>query len=316
MRPPNRTGQARGVTDQQDGFAGDDAFRRSVSDRLSTHAAARGRTKNELRREFVLQRFLARVFAEPDSGWILKGGTAMLARLPDARHSRDVDLYRPGSGIDLNGALADLSAALNLQRPDRFRFVVEATRPLDDHAADLRVAAYIGATVLDRFTVDLTLHLRPIAGIEHVSPAHVLDLPGLPPMPELRLYPVHDQLADKICAMYARYGEHRAPSSRYRDLVDIVLILRQIPLDALQLRRALDGELKRRRMTVPIDITLPGPNWTAGYRAVVTSSPLPPDLHTATNAINHLAAFLQPIVDGAIKHGSWDPTSRRWRREP
>jgi hypothetical protein len=144
-----------------------------------------------------------------------------------------------------------VTAAFDEHVLDRLRFVVENSRQLDDHAADVRVAAYIGPTVLDRFTLDLTLHLRPVAGIEHVSPAHVLELPGLPPMPALRLYPVHDQLADKICAMYARYGDSQAPSSRYRDLVDIVLILRQIPLDALELHRALDGELKRRRLVVP-----------------------------------------------------------------
>jgi predicted nucleotidyltransferase component of viral defense system len=303
------------VTHLQDGFTSDGAFRRSVSDRLRTHAAARGRTSNEFRREFVAQRFLARVFVDPDAPWILKGGTAMLARLPDARHSRDVDLYRPGFDIDLNRALADLTAALDGQRLDRIRFVIEASRGIDADAADVRVAAYIGPTVLDRFTVDLTMHLRPVTGIENVSPDHVLDLPGLPPMPTLRLYPVHDQLADKICAMYARYGENRTPSTRYRDLVDIILILRQIPIEAREMRRALDGELARRKMNAPTTITLPGPNWTTGYRAAAKASPLPPELHDPTVAMDLLAAFLQPIVDWTLPHGSWCPTDSRWRTD-
>jgi predicted nucleotidyltransferase component of viral defense system len=85
------------MTPARDAFSSDDAFRRSVADRVRAQAPARGRTANQLRREFVLQRFLARIFTEPDAPWILKGGTAMLARLPDARHSRDVDLYRPGA---------------------------------------------------------------------------------------------------------------------------------------------------------------------------------------------------------------------------
>lgn len=303
------------MTHPQDSFANDDAFRRSLADRLRTQAVARGRTANELRREFVAQRFLARVFADPDAAWILKGGTAMLARLPDARHSRDVDLYQPGPEVHLTQALEDLVAALDEQRPDRLRFVVEATRPLDDHSADVRVAAYIGPTLLDRFSVDLTLHLRPVAGIDHVMPAHVLDLPGLPPMPQLRLYPVPDHLADKICAMYAEYGHNRTPSSRYRDLVDIVLILRQVSVQAVELRRALDGELKRRKMNAPMRITLPGSKWTTGYRAAAKSSPLPTDLHDPAAAIELLAAFLQPILGRAIKDGSWDPSSSRWRTE-
>jgi Nucleotidyl transferase AbiEii toxin, Type IV TA system len=71
------------------------AFERSLSDRLKQRAAARlGASANQVRREYYLQRFLARVFAQPDGPWILKGGTGLLVRLPEARHSQDIDLLQ------------------------------------------------------------------------------------------------------------------------------------------------------------------------------------------------------------------------------
>ncbi|MDO5498888.1 MAG: nucleotidyl transferase AbiEii/AbiGii toxin family protein, partial [Propionibacteriaceae bacterium] len=52
-------------------------------------------------------RFLSRVFSEAEaSEWILKGGTGMLARVPSARATRDIDLYR--HGFTLAHALDDL----------------------------------------------------------------------------------------------------------------------------------------------------------------------------------------------------------------
>ncbi len=300
------------MTERQDPYRGDEAFRRAVSDRLRTQATHRNRPVNQLRREFVFQRFLARVFADTDAQWILKGGAAMLARLPDARHSRDVDLYHPDQGAEFVDALAALTGALDRHRIDRLRFAVEKTRMIDDHSADLHVATYIGAAVLDRFTVDLTVHLRPVVGVENVVPEHVLDLPGLPDLPTLRLYPVHDQIADKVCAMYARYGDTGSASSRYRDLVDILLILRQVPLDAHGLGQALRAEAHHRGVALPQAFAFPGPDWAAGYRKVATTSPLPRDLHDPAKAIALLAEFLRPARTPPGHASTWDPATLRW----
>jgi hypothetical protein len=40
-------------------------------------------------------RFLSRDFSEgPDSEWVLKGATGLLARVPSTRATLDIDLYR------------------------------------------------------------------------------------------------------------------------------------------------------------------------------------------------------------------------------
>lgn len=303
------------MTDPETGYVSAAAFRRAVADRLRTEAARRQRPVNELRREFLYQRFLARVFADPDAPWVLKGGVGLLARLADARHSRDIDLYHPGLQIEIATAVQDLTAAAGVAIGDHLRFVVEASRPIQGvDAAAVRIAAYTGATVFDRFTVDLSIHLRPLTGIDRIKPAHVLDLPGLPDLPQLRLYPITDQLADKICAMYGRYGESGSPSSRYRDLVDIILILRQEAVDAADLGRAIRLETTRRGLDLPAVLDLPSPAWNTGYRAIARDSKLPNELHDPAAAMAVLTACLQPLMeDGPDRARTWDPTAGRWK---
>jgi hypothetical protein len=69
------------------------AFRAALRDRLSGLARAGGHGLDELQRQFAYDRLLARAFMGPDAEqWVLKGAGALLVRLPEARHSRDIDV--------------------------------------------------------------------------------------------------------------------------------------------------------------------------------------------------------------------------------
>ena len=60
--------------------------------RLAASARAGGHGLDELQRQFADDRLLARAFSGPEADrWVLKGAGPLLARLPDARHSRDID---------------------------------------------------------------------------------------------------------------------------------------------------------------------------------------------------------------------------------
>jgi predicted nucleotidyltransferase component of viral defense system len=64
-----------------------------VTDRLRPLARDRGVELTDLLRQFAYDRLLCRVFISDPERWVLKGATAMLARLEGvARHTRDVDL--------------------------------------------------------------------------------------------------------------------------------------------------------------------------------------------------------------------------------
>ena len=73
--------------------------------------------------------FLARVFHAPDAPWVLKGGTAVLeggtavlARVADARTTKDVDLL--GDLDDIDVALGRLRSAAAVDLGDHFRFII------------------------------------------------------------------------------------------------------------------------------------------------------------------------------------------------
>ncbi|MDR1999553.1 MAG: hypothetical protein LBQ06_06385 [Frankiaceae bacterium] len=79
------------------------------------------RKVDDLIRQTYFDRFLCRVFSDgEDSGWVLKGGSGMLARLPNARRTLDVDLYRVGYTKDQG--LAELKRLATIDLGDFFRF--------------------------------------------------------------------------------------------------------------------------------------------------------------------------------------------------
>lgn len=96
------------------------AFRRALDERLKKQARLRGQPLEQLRREFLFQRFLAMIFAVPNSPWVLKGGASLLMRLPAARFSRDLDLLYTGNPTP-DRAIAELRAP-STPHPDDHSF--------------------------------------------------------------------------------------------------------------------------------------------------------------------------------------------------
>lgn len=226
------------------------AFRRSLGDRLRAESKHRGRPTADLRREFVFQRFLGRVFARPGGRWVLKGGTGLLVRIQEARHSKDVDLVVPGESFDLDEAVGALRSDIAHDAGDQLTFGIDSVVRPDDgqSAAMLRVTCYAGAAPFERFTIDLSTRTHLVAAVDRVRPRPVLELAEAEPLPRFVLYPLPDQVADKVCAMYGRYGATNKSSTRYRDLVDLVLIATTNELDAALTMRAITTETSRMKL--------------------------------------------------------------------
>lgn len=83
------------------------------------------------------------------------------------------------------------------------------------------------------------------------------------------MYPLPDQIADKVAAMVERHGPRDRASTRYRDLVDLVLIVRSCEVDAALTRAALSAQAHRRELTLPLTLSAPSPAWVPGYRKAV-----------------------------------------------
>jgi hypothetical protein len=72
-------------------------------------------------------RFFSRVFAEgEESGWLLKGGTGLLARVPHARRTQDVDLAASAAGLE--EAVEDLRRRVSVDLGDHLRFELARTK--------------------------------------------------------------------------------------------------------------------------------------------------------------------------------------------
>lgn len=291
------------------------AFRQAADAKLRAVATSSGRTLAELRREFLYQRFLARVFAGNEPAWVLKGGIGLLTRLPGARHSRDIDLLHvTADAHTIEGELREIGFQ---DLGDHLRFEVTRSRTVSVvDGVTVSFAAYTGANVWENFAVDVSCERHSIGEFEFFQPKPVVDLTGVPDLPPFRLYPLTDQIADKVCAMYETHGPQGAPSNRYRDLVDLVLLVCCGSLDAKLLADALRARARHARshLTLPDRMRVPGIGWEAGYPAAARRSMVSTELHRLDSALDFVGDCLNPVLAGMLTVGRWDPVGRAWQR--
>lgn len=290
------------------------ALRQALTDRLRPLAEESGMELAALLRQFAYDRLLCRVFSTDSERWVLKGATAILVRLEGrARHTLDVDLCRR------DGSLADAEIALReaavVDLGDYFRFTRGAAKRMAQGADALRipVAVFLGATEFTRFHVDLVADLSMTGTAEELQPPIPVELPGVPRV-AYRVYPIADHIADKVCAMLERHPRadgHAEQSTRYRDLVDLITFAHTAAVGASELRRAIESEAKRRRLTLPDLLEVPpSSGWMAGYARVARDAPGLEE-RDLESAVATASRFIDPVLAGTA-NGHWDPAAMAW----
>lgn len=296
---------------EESGYSSPAAMRRALTDKLRDHAYPRGTWPlTDLQRQFAFDRLLTRLY-RVDSGWVIKGATALLARGIAVRHTIDLDVYRSGAVAE---AERHARAAAGLDLGDWVRFEVDAATAVEVGAAGgLRLPArcFIGTTRWAAFHVDLVGDGTRMTGSpDDVSSLTSITLPGGDRV-SYRAYPLVDHVADKTCAILQRYGTGRRPSTRYKDLVDLVALLTSSVVSATEQRRALLSEAGRRGIQLPVRFGVPDRGlWEPGYRAEAGRAR---HLHASTldDALGVVSPFLDPLLaETAI--GMWDPRGGRW----
>jgi hypothetical protein len=56
----------------------------------------------------------------------------------------------------------------------------------------------------------------------------------------------------------------------------------------------------------------PGAGWSGGYRAEARRSALPVNLSDLTAALAWVGTCLDPVLDGTVTAGTWNPQARAW----
>ncbi|RSM62145.1 hypothetical protein DMH04_52900 [Kibdelosporangium aridum] len=136
--------------------------------------------------------------------------------------------------------------------------------------------------------------------------------------PAVRMWPLEDHVADKIAAMYELHGDRQRPSSRFKDLVDLMVIAVKSPVDGATTYAALTAEVDRRRaagtnVVLPEKFVVPDPSWTAGYRAAAARAyELPTEYRTLGGAVPLAEAFVAPLLQQQGPQGAWNTKRLVW----
>lgn len=297
-------------------------LRQSLNQKLRTEANRRGASADMVRKQFVFAIFLGRLFSKPESDpqWVLLGGNALLIRTGGGRFTQDIDLARQTSWDDLEEIRTDLEHRLGNTGTNPFRFTItdiETAREPDAFGygaatVSAKVAASLD-TEFDRFKLDITTRRHLDAPVDSVPLVPIIDhelLAGLPAVPTV---PVENHLADKICALYEPHGAQQAPSTRWRDLADIVRIIQTQTINADRIQQVLGRETGRRHLELPPEIKSPGPLWEERFPAAARDfTDYPPSLHPLEASLQAAATCINPILAGQAA-GVWDPDHQAWQ---
>lgn len=121
--------------------------------------------------------------------------------------------------------------------------------------------------------------------------------------------PIAQHLAEKVHAYTRSYGDQNGPSTRPKDLVDILIIAAVEEIGAASLRDALAQTFTTRgRQPLPQSLPAAPTSWEAPFGRLATGVGVESDL---TSAVDQARLLLDPLLDETAT-GNWDPRQQRW----
>ncbi len=264
---------------------------------------------------FYFHRLLCRVFSDPDSPFVLKGGLGVLARMKNARYTRDIDLTTNSLGIE---AAVDELKTLALKDLDDFvSFAYIDCNPIkaEDEYREGRTVAFdvfLGAKKVQMVSVDLVTDEIDCGEPDRVSPVDRVELAGIETCDYL-VYPVERAVADKVCGIVERHGDR--PSSRVKDLVDIVVYARNVAFEFDSLSAVLKTEISARRLTLRRAFGVP-PEWgdvqARQYKKLAEQAKIPERFHDIRNAEALAKELIEPCLSGRMGLNVWSTEALAW----
>ncbi len=292
-------------------YASAGAFRTALEARLGpqqTYAVSVSR----LRKRVVFERLLARLQAVAPDGWYLKGGFALELRLGAlARTTKDIDIdwtlgESEATDLLLDGASHELD--------DWFVFDVRRSRAEEELAGGGQrwtVRADLAGREFDSVAIDIGFRLPPVVPPESVFASDLLAFAGIDAVVVPALA-VEQHLAEKLHG-YSRVYAGDQPSSRVKDLVDVVVIARTTSVDGDRLTEAVTSIFERRGThQVPRRLQAPPSDWARPWSVLVEHLPADPELSAGADAAT---AFWDPVLAGTVAGRRWEPGAGEWRSQ-
>lgn len=287
---------------------------------IKTKAQQRTANPVDIRKQYVFALFYKRIFGPEASGWILLGGNALLARTGGGRFTQDIDLARAETWESVDEIRNELESLLLADLGDPFRFTI---RDISEHdrrdeygyggrTVKVKITALLGNLDFEHFELDITQRRHVTGPVDQIRLTPVIGHGTLNNLPLLPVVPLENHLADKICALYETH--QNGPSTRYRDLADIVRIVQDLKIRADRLKDMLDHERGRRRLTLPASLTSPGAQWETAYpQAAREFAEFPAELRALDSSLDVASACLNAVLSGAVSDGVWNPSEQRWQ---
>jgi predicted nucleotidyltransferase component of viral defense system len=284
-------------------YATDHAFRTALETRIK-QGQSDSAGVSRVRKRIVFERLLARLVSQAPGEWVLKGGFALELRLGNvARSTKDADFEWRLCEEDAVELLLD-AAALDIG--DRFTFALERA----DEETDLpgggqrwRVAATLAGRIFDRTVIDVAFAAAPVQAPDQITTSGLLEFAGIDAV-EVPTLAIEQHLAEKLHAYTRTYAGER-PSTRVKDLVDVVVIANTSVISATMLAEAITVIFKR-RAEHPVPAALPEPpvEWATPWRRLARDVPAPDEL---AEGYPVAAALFDPILAGTVTTGTWQP---------
>lgn len=241
----------------------------SLNHRIRNAAAELGVPPLRLRNRIAFQRILARL--SRDSGWVLKGGFSLEVRFGLlARATKDLDVERlaaTSTAVELQDALDE---SLSIDLGDGFTFLVRMPKPMRREDAEPSTwRAVVDVSYLDTSfgTSVIDVVPSPTSSTSHLEELTITTTIVGDSFTTLAI-DIHRHTAEKLHA-YARIYAYDAPSSRVKDLVDLVLIAESEVLDSAALLDALREVFAERRTPIPDRLPEPPADWEPTYTALM-----------------------------------------------
>jgi predicted nucleotidyltransferase component of viral defense system len=286
------------------------AFDRALVDRLRDISRTTGASPDQLRTFVAFDRLLARLNALDDANFVVKGGVALEYRMPNTvRRTNDLDLAMHG----FTEARDALRAATSVDIGDHFTTSIvkepTADKPIIEGVSSYRWGLHVnvGQKQFSYLTIDVGIEETSFRHPDTIEAPNFLAFAGLPTTC-VRVIPVVYHLAEKLHAYTRTYAANR-PSSRVKDLVDMVLIARNNSIASDSLRDAIiDVFSSRSSLEVPRRFVDPPAVWHDRYAALIKPIGIDEDMAAG-------ASIARELFDGALARSDeriWDPAKLRW----
>ncbi len=270
------------------------ALRTALEARLKEIAKAEGVELQRFRRQVAFDRFLARLFPDADTQWVLKGGYAMELRFQIARATKDLDFtVRSVSGVQGDVLLEHLQEAGRRDLNDFFSFRVgEAMTDLDGApygGSRYPVDAMMAQRTFAKFHMDIGVGDVVLNPLERIKTRDWLGFAEIAPA-SVPMIQREQQFAEKV---HAYTLPRSGANSRVRDLVDMVLLIQSGTLDKSVCVEALRRTFERRGThDRPTRLEPPPSGWEKPFQRLAEECRLNPSVSKAYAEVSGFYATL------------------------